>query len=62
MIKSKELHFSGGIVLNKDEINVEKKLSNLRKELFDKDASIITGNYYDKYNILKESKLYEALN
>jgi len=33
----------------------------LRDELFEEDPSIITGYYYDKYQKIKKSKLYQAL-
>jgi hypothetical protein len=44
------------------EISAEKKLMQLREQLFTSDPSIITGFYYDKHEALKNSKLYDALN
>lgn len=58
---SQSEHFSRDIVLQKMELNAEKKLLQLREEMFAEDPSLVTGLYYDKYQKLKASKLYEAL-
>ena len=56
------MHFASKILLNKNEVNAERKLFELRDELFEQDASIITGNFYDKYKKIQASRIYEALN
>jgi|LauGreDrversion4_2_1035121.scaffolds.fasta_scaffold556928_1 hypothetical protein len=43
------------------EINAEKKLIQLREKMLSEDPSLVTGLYYDKYQKLKASPLYEAL-
>lgn len=62
LVQSKKDHFSSDIELKKIEINAEKKLLQLRDAMFEEDASLVTGFYYDKYKKLQASKLYEALN
>jgi len=61
VLKSKDCHFSYGIVLDKNEIEVERKLMLLRNEIFKDDPSVVTGFYYDKYKKLQSSRLFEAL-
>jgi len=61
VLKSKDCHFSSGIVLDKNEIEVERKLMLLRNEIFKDDPSVVTGFYYDKYKKLQSSRLFEAL-
>lgn len=50
--KNRKEHFSADIELKKIEINVERKLMQLRNELFEEDPSIVTGFYYDKHKKL----------
>lgn len=59
--KTKEEHFSSDIELQKIEINVERKLMQMRNELFEEDPSIVTGHYYEKHKKLQASKLFDAL-
>jgi hypothetical protein len=60
--RTKEQSHSSGILLNKNEINAERKLYKLRDELFLSDPAIITGKFHDKVAKIKASKIYEALN
>ncbi len=59
--KNRKEHFSADIELKKIEIHVERKLMQLRNELFEEDPSIVTGFYYDKHKKLQASKLFDAL-
>jgi hypothetical protein len=59
--QSEREHFSRDISLSKMELNAQKKLLRLRDEMMAEDPSLVTGLYYDKYEKLKASKLYEAL-
>jgi hypothetical protein len=59
--KTEAEHFSRDISLEKMEINAEKKLIQLREKMLSEDPSLVTGLYYDKYQKLKASPLYEAL-
>jgi hypothetical protein len=59
--KSQAEHFSRDIVLDRKEEAAEKKLKRIRDEMFEQDASLVTGLYYDKLEKLKASPLYEAL-
>lgn len=58
---SQSEHFARDIVLQKSELNAQRKLKQLREELLVQDPSLVTGLYYDKYQKIKSSKLYEAL-
>jgi hypothetical protein len=44
------------------EINADRKLRQIRDSMLAEDPSLVTGLYYDKYQKLINSKLYEALN
>lgn len=59
--QSESEHFSRDIILQKSEVSADRKLAQLRDEILTEDPSVITGGYYDKYEKLKKSKLYEAL-
>ena len=59
--KAEAEHFSRDIFLEKTEINAERKLIQLREKMLSEDPSLVTGLYYDKYQKLKASALYEAL-
>lgn len=59
--KSQAEHFSRDIILDRKEEAAQKKLFRIRDEMFEQDASLVTGLYYDKLEKLKASPLYEAL-
>lgn len=58
--RTRKDHFASDLTLEKNEVNAEKKLMKLRDEIILEDPSIITGNFYDKYQKVKASKLYDA--
>lgn len=69
MKKRKELidrsnadRFSVDIELSKKEQKAEAKLMQIHKKMFDEDATIATGAYYDKLPKLLASDLYDCLN
>ena len=55
-------HFSHHLVLSKSEINAEKRLFKLRDEMMIDDHELLLGDFYEKSEKIKNSKLYEALN
>jgi hypothetical protein len=55
-------HFSNELVLVEKAMKVEKKMAKLRKQMFEEDDCIITGDYYSKLEKLKASPLYDCLN
>jgi hypothetical protein len=61
LAKTEAEHFSRDISLEKMEINAEKKLIQLREKMLSEDPSLVTGLYYDKYQKLIASPLYEAI-
>jgi len=50
------------MVLVEKALKAEKKLSMLRKQMFDEDDTIVTGAYYSKLEKLMKSPLYDCLN
>lgn len=59
LIEKDEAHcFSHGVHLTQSEVFAEKKLYELRNELMEKDPNFFLGQYYDKVETVKTSRLY----
>ena len=56
-----ELDHAKDVMLSYKGLVVDKKLDALRKEMISQDHSLVIGEWYDKLETMKASKLYDAL-